>query len=316
METELKIIHVLGILQSPIICLGLFGNFLSFLVFSRKAFAKYSISVYFRAMAISECFAIYKVAYDILFYFYNIKLGTVSNFWCKVHYYVLIGMFPISIWILVAFSIDKMIHVLGKKQSFPFIEKRSFQLAVVLGIAIFHCLIYSCIPILIQLKKVVVANETHLSCLIENMPNCRYLSAFILLEATVVPFCLMTMTSIVIIIKLNQSRNKLKKCQGNALRERKLKDVKFAVSSIVLNLLDVIFEVPLSLVFLMKFQNPIRFRLLLAISLFLFHMSYSISFLIHFTFNRLFRNEFLLMLRIKKQQQITSILQSSRKSAS
>jgi hypothetical protein len=80
-----------------------------------------------------------------------------------------------------------------------------------------------------------------------------------------------------------------------------MKDVRFAFSSIVLNLLDVVFEVPLSLMRLMNIQNPARLHLCVTIGIFLFYLSYSISFFVHFTFNHLFRNEFLLMMGTRKQ---------------
>jgi hypothetical protein len=307
MESELTAISVIGFLKLPIIFFGLVGNFLSFLVFSRKKFSKYSISVYFRAMAIAESFVVYQFVYDIIYYFYGIKLGAVSNFWCKIHYYVPIGIMRISPWILAAFSIDKMIHALGKRQRFPLIQKKNFQVAVVVGIVIFRLLIYSFVPIQLQLKQAPnVSNGTaQLSCRIEDVPNFRYLSASILFEANLIPFGIMMISTIVIIIKLNQSRRNLKRSQRNRQSRRKKKDLKFSVNSVMLNILDVLLEVPVLVTILINSQNSTRCKLFMTISLFLFYLSYSISFLVHLRFNRLFRNEFLIMLRIKKQPQPT-----------
>jgi hypothetical protein len=179
MKTELAAIHVISVLQIPMIFLGLVGNFLSFLVFSRKKFAKYSISVYFRAMAVSECLIVYRLVYDIINYFYSIKLNTVSSVWCKIHFYVPTGILPTSVWILACFSVDKMIHVLGKRQAFPYIEKKSFQLALVVGIASFHCFVYSYVPIKLELEQVSGSNGSNvISCPFENLPHYRFISFF------------------------------------------------------------------------------------------------------------------------------------------
>jgi hypothetical protein len=306
MKTELQTttIFVFGILQIPMLFLGLVGHFFSFFVFSRKSFTKYSISVYFRAMAISECFVLYRFVYDIFASFFDTKIYMTSSFWCKAHFYVPTAILPTSTWILVAFSIDKTIHALGKRQQFPFIEKKSFQLAIVVGIAVLRGCLYAFLPLSLQLKQALDSNGTCVSsCLLEDLSYYRYLLALVLFEANVIPFCLMLATTIVIVIKLNQSRNNLKRSSvgSDGLRERKMKDVRFAVNSIVLNLLEVMFEMPVFIVHLMNIQNPDTHKLFVTIGVFLFYLSYSITFLVHFTFNPLFRDEFFLMLRINKQ---------------
>jgi hypothetical protein len=299
---------IIGISRLPLILIGLIGQLLSFLVFSRKKFTKCSISVYFRALAIADCFTVYRFVYDIFSYFYDIKISTQSNFMCKMSYFIVTGLSPISVWILAAFSIDKMIHALGKSKKFAFIEKKSFQYATVLVIVSVHCFIYSYLPIMIQLKQVTRSNgNTSVICFLPNIPHYKYISGLILVEANVVPFGLMMLTTLVIVKCLIQSRTKLERSQRRSLQERRRKDAKFAVNSVILNVCSVIFQMPIALSFLVL-PNPgnKKFSLIFTIIIFLFYLSYSIRFFVHCTFNRVFRQEFLLMLRVKKQLPLIS----------
>jgi hypothetical protein len=308
-------IDVIGLVKLPVILIGLLGNLVSFVVFSRRVFANYSISVYYRALAISDCFIIYRLVYEMFNYLGNIRLNVQSHAWCKLHYYIATGLSPISEWILVAFSVDKMIHVLGKKKWAPFIERKPFQLSVVLFITLFHCLVYLFVPIMLQLKEKRESstigggggnnNSEMLSyvCVFENIDNHQYLNGFILTEANLIPFVLMMITTSVTIKQLFKSRTKLERRQNKPMRERKLKDVKFAVNSVVLNSVSAIFQVPVSLSYLIKLEDPMSYQLFCTVSLFLFYLSYSMTFFVHILFNSIFRNEFLLMSGIRKKHQ-------------
>jgi hypothetical protein len=118
MEAVIKAINVIGMAKIPIIAVGLVGNFLSFLVFSRKTFRNYSIGVYCRALAIADSFILYRLVFDLFNYLNNTTLSYQSDFLCKLNGYMQIGLSPISIWVLVAFSVDKMINVFGRAQRF------------------------------------------------------------------------------------------------------------------------------------------------------------------------------------------------------
>ena len=92
---------------------GIVGNFISFLIFSRKAFRKNSINVYCRALSISDSLIIsFQFANDFALIFFNIDLFSSSNAFCKLSNYIFVSASPISGWILVAFSIDKAMCVL------------------------------------------------------------------------------------------------------------------------------------------------------------------------------------------------------------
>jgi hypothetical protein len=176
-------------------------------------------------------------------------------------------------------------------------------MAVVFGIAVVHLLVYSFVPINIELKQA-NGSSFHKNCSIGNYKH--LLNILLLVEANLIPFCTMMMTTVVIVIKLNKSRKTLKRSQRwqkSNQERRKQKDLRFAFNSIVLNLLDIILEVPILVSYLINIQNPLVHKLFQMTSLFLYCFSYSVSFLVHFLSNRLFRSEFLLMLGVEKPQQ-------------
>jgi hypothetical protein len=171
MEAKLTATYVIGVLRIPMMVIGLVGNVLSFLVFSRRKFTDHSISIYCRALAISDSFTLYQLVFDIIYYAFNILLSSQSEFWCKLNFYLIISLSSTSTWILVAFSLDKMVQVLGKTQKYPYIKKKKFQLIVVCSIVVLHALLYSFIPILLELKQVTGFNFTDFPCNLQNINN-------------------------------------------------------------------------------------------------------------------------------------------------
>lgn len=100
-------------LRFIIVVIGLVGNFLSFVVFSRKSFRNNSINVYCRALVLSDSTVLTVQFINLIFViFVNNDVFSSSNALCKFSYYVFTSLSPTSGWILVIFSIDKAMCVL------------------------------------------------------------------------------------------------------------------------------------------------------------------------------------------------------------
>jgi hypothetical protein len=140
----------------------------------------------------------------------------------------------------------------------------------------------------------------------ENKDFNRYVSLLIFVETDLVPFVLMTVATTVTVRRLFVSRNNVEKSQNKSSRERKMKDVKFAINSTVLNVLAVIFLLPITMSNLFSFQDPIEQGLFYTTCLFLLYFNFSNSFFIHFAFNSIFRSELFLALRIRKTKILAS----------
>jgi hypothetical protein len=223
---------------------------------------------------------------------------------CKFIYFADVGMPPISVWILVVFSFDKMIHVLNSNR-FAFIKKRKFQFGIVGLIFIVHALLYLRIPILLDLQYVNETNVTLSYCRFENFPGYQGNTVLFAIEANIIPFVLMAISTFVTITTLVKSRKNLEKnSKHGTLKDRRDKDTKFAINSIVLNISFVILLTPIVCTYFVNFTDNITY-LVVNYTCFLFMcMNYSIGFLINMFSNSLFRKELMLMLGLTKSNQV------------
>jgi hypothetical protein len=284
--------------------LGLVGNSLSFLVFSRKAFAKQSIGVYCRAVSFWNLFLLLQFDIDIANLSSNQYFHNQIRILCKFNVYFNTGLSPISVWVLLAFSVDKMINVLNTN-SLGFIKKLNFQLAVIFGCAFGNALIYVCVPILLELKETSAGNVTTTLCVATNMPYYNLMGAIRLVEANVIPFFLMMVTTVVTLRCLVKSRKNLEKIANRDDKKRRQKDAKFALNSVILNISTIILQVPLVFVYIVPISDLATFQIVNAVCFFLFTVNYSNSFFIFILSNSIFRKEFLRMICLGKKNKIS-----------
>lgn len=98
--------YILSIARIFIEIIGIIGNVLSFIVFSSNTFKGYSINIYCRASAISDSIILtFQLICDIATYFFSRSFQNESNGFCKFYQFITIGLTPVSVWILMAFSI-------------------------------------------------------------------------------------------------------------------------------------------------------------------------------------------------------------------
>ena len=280
MNSDLKTLMIIS--RISIILAGIIGNIISFIVFSRKTFRNNSINTYCRALAVSDLFIIIEVVRDVSSFFKTNLFFDISNETCKVFYYISMQYSSIPIWILVAFSIDKMLNV---KTSPPKILKsKLFQWCVVLGIFIFHLLFYS--ELLIILKLVKHPTLDRYICNFRRFDNFYLFLYSQTAENCVIPFTIMIVTSIITIKQLIESRRTLEKNGRIVNKQRKIRDMKFAVSSVAFNVVFIIFKIPIFIAFFIICDTFFH------ASFILFLINCSSNFLIHFATNSIFRREF------------------------
>lgn len=276
----------LTVIEIAVISVGIIGNILSFIVFSRKKFQKNSISTYCRALAVFECLGIIQLIHDVYrfidekTFFYDL-----SDFNCKIFFYLWMEYMSIPGWILVAFSIDKMLNMRVSKLNI--LKSKLFQWSVVAGIVLF-C-IFSYFALLISLKL-----EPKMGVFLCNLSFLNYYEGFAYVQMTMscaIPFTIMIMTSIVTIRLFWKSRSFLER-NGNSFKKRRI--TKYAISSIVCNLFFVFFKMSLMMYPLLPSTD------FLYISIFLFIINCSSTFFIHLVTNSIFRCELLVIFRFKK----------------
>ena len=283
-------------LQIAIITIGLFGNILTFIIFSRPAFKKNSISIYCRALTIIDCFTIYELASDIGLVFFDYLIYIMSEMGCKLNFFVHLSIGSISAWVLIAFSIDK---VLSMKNRAKFIKKRSFQYAVISVIVLIHLIAYI-VPIYMVS---VTISMTKMLCFLQSFGDVILLVA--LIEGSLIPFIIMISSSIISIRLIRNSTRTIRNHVNESdIVSRTTRDFKYAITSISFNILFVVLKMPILLVAVLSCFIPDISLTVICISNILYFINFSCGFLVHFASNSIFRRELFVLLRLRKPNRV------------
>lgn len=288
--------------RASVSLLGIVGNAISFAVFSRQVFANNSISVYCRALAIFNSFTIVQIYVDVssLFGFYP------QHAWdavCKIFIYTPPALSSIPAWILVAFALDKLL-TMKKSQRFDFVKKRWFQMGFVAAVALIHVLAYSEILVLLN-RWPDPPNSTDFYCLSANLPGNNIIGAIYLLEASLVPFAIMFTSSLSIYKMLKMSRRRsIGDGMVAAAKRRKSRDIKFAVTSLTFNVLFIVLKLPFVMYYVFRSFGLDLGTYFFDLASILFFVNASISFLVYYVSNSIFRNELFSILMLNKRNQI------------
>ena len=297
----------MNISRIAVLSIGILGNIISFIVFSRKTFRKNSISTYCQALSVFDCLTIIQLVKDIYLMYYSnqVFFENINNSTCRLFYYLSMQYTAIPGWILVAFSIDKMLNM---RTSCPnLLKSKLFQWSVVAAIVIVHLLLYSELLISLQLEPLPFLPQIQIC----NYPFLSYLNIFLyaqLSDTCIVPFLVMFVTTIFTIRLLTKSRNSLHRI-GQADKKRRMRDMKFAFSSMAFNVFFIAFKMP----FLFSYILPLSFvnNTFFQVSFFLFLINCSANFFIHFATNSIFRREVYAILGLSMaSNRVSSLLHS------
>lgn len=280
-----------------VILIGIVGNILAFMVFSRKKFRKNSISVYCRALAIFDSFIVYIAVVLFYFVFYKRFLARQSDSMCKLYFYVTLAFSSIPGWILIAFSVDKILNLRAVSNT---MKRPIIHYSIIVAIVLINLLLYIEVPIFITLVPVDVYGMV---CDTKYLWFSDVLNMIFLIEGSVLPFVILCISSLYTVKLLRDSRKQVATiCRS--VDKRKKHEIKFAITSIAFNILFIVLKMPLLICSIIGYLVVNYFVLQFAYLFFL--TNYSIGFFIHYASNSLFRSELLLMLRIRKPDLIQS----------
>jgi hypothetical protein len=292
-----------------IFSLGTLGNLISIIIFSRKKFKNTIFSTYYRLITIYDILTLLSIIIDIYPDFkFNTNLQRVSDFFCRFTDHYNYSMPTISVWTLSVISVDRFFSIF-----LPFKLKlrktKSFQLTVCILIVIYNLIFY--FPLFYSnLEMVNSNNESNSSsnqfeCIIFN-PN-GLIDWMDFFNASLIPFVVMTISNGFILMKIFHRSRKRSKMIGSDSKTN-TRDIKYALTSIAMNVLFFIFNFPITLFFLVK--NYINFDsdyeqigdlINLVVSL-LFYSNFALLFLTSVLSNSLFREEFIKIVNIIKHE--------------
>lgn len=226
-----------------LVLLGVVGNTLMFLVFRRPSLVKLSISAYFCFMAV---FNSYVCLNWIRIFFreqYEFNLLDVSQLTCKLLITTTYCSRSISAWLLVVAGIDRYVAIVYSTR-FSVIRKPTFQLVTILVITFYNIAYYFHMFFDQNLVNIVSANGTKNSTTIKMRCSSPSKQTQLLLDfsnTALLPFVLMTASSVATFVCVMQSRARLKFYAENTREEKrasrlpKTRDIKFGITMIALN---------------------------------------------------------------------------------
>lgn len=300
MTTILIVQEITLVLYPVIYIMGITGNFISLMVFSRKKFKNTLFEVYFRVLSVVDTFTLMYVLVDFINYKYGINLYLTNYTLCKLGLYLVYVVAPMSGWILVTVSFDRMVNVLNPS-SLKFRNEKLFQIGICLFILIYNLAFYS--PLIMFTEyKMVFSNETKRNESNESLVECNlndngltYRMDFF--NSTLFPFCLMISFSLITIKKLFTSKNRIRSISP--------RDIRFAFTSLSLDFAFLVLNLPISLyLFLANYLhlNEDMDNFLYVITSLFFYIDFGIIFYVNIVVNSLFKEEFMqLKLDIKRR---------------
>ena len=289
----------MNISRIVVIAIGFFGNVISFVIFSRKRFQKNSISTYCQALALIDCLTIVEILDTFYQLIYKVDFINASDESCRAMSYIPTIYSSIPVWILVAFSLDKLLNM--RRKTINLIHKKWFQWSLIAGIVLFHSILYMWLPIFIRRTEispgVYFCDPTTFQLFDVHM-------IVVIIETCFIPFIIMIVSSIMTIRLLYKSRRLVERA-GKLTASRRSRDTKYAISSVVFNFVFIPFKLPIVYYILSSFgvETSVYY---FQISLLLYFFTSSSNFLIHLVTNSLFRKELLEIFRYSKRVLVRS----------
>jgi hypothetical protein len=249
---------------------GLSGNLIGLMVFFRKNLLRFPTRNLYCSLALFDTiYLIYRMIGELTTE-NGISMYLISNNWCKIFRYFRYSLGPISAWLLVYISIDKFISI--QFPNFKLIKLVKFQNTVIFLIVVFNLMYY--IPFFIYSKLFMVyLNETNilnnsnntnneLNCYFTKLHHKKVLYMMDLINSTLIPFLLMFIFSILLIYIIFKSRLRILRLNSSSDRRRLRKDIKFAFTSILLNVAFVSLNLPVCIANLLIDISEFYYKLL------------------------------------------------------
>lgn len=317
LSTTGKVAFAFDCISMVIAVLGTIGNLLTFVVFSRKRFKNYSFSLYLRIMVISDTIVLLHSVRIFCTTVLNMDISLVSDLICKLSDYSNYVAAALSVWLLALVSFDRLISIV-----FPFrfliFKKRHFQLIVVSVLIAYSLFLYLPMPIYTDIINEFrnKTNETNTSRLIkscvlqESKTSLVYLTD--LVNLTFVTFLVNNVLAFAIISFIFNSRKK--SIPNDSKRKSALRDRKFAINSIVLNLICFVCKTPTIVILVCSTYLRIEEQkavMMFSISVSIFIIDNSSAFFVNFYLNSIFHDEFLAIINLKSRRSVRPVFNAT-----
>jgi hypothetical protein len=287
MLNQHDVINVL--LPLSILCIGLIANTFGLRILLKKRLVRKPANrPYFYLLLIDSIYLL-----QIIFHFietnYKYQITTQNVFFCKIFSYFNYSVANLSPMILSYISIDRLISV--KLAKYKFILRNNKNQSIFLCFIILYNLFYY-LPLCLMLSLSVnsQSNEITIICSINDDGLDFLLLAMDFINRILIPFSIMTISSILLIVTVFTSRVRVMKFHVTNNNDQLKRDLKLAITSISLNIVYIMLNLPILIVEYIETdydENEDWFNLALCV----FFLSYALNFFIITTSNSFIRKE-------------------------
>lgn len=291
-----------------LVVFGLPGNILMFVVFSRQTLSKLSVSFYFRAMSIANIFININWLKKFSEYQYGFVVIDQSDFLCKSVMFTIYTISGMAAWFMVVAGLDRF-FVIVYPTRFLFVQKPRFSQIICVLITIYN-IIFNFHILFDTSLSLIDTNDTDTNTTLIYKCEWPLKTVFyfsVLVNSTIIPFAIMTASTIGMCLVVNNSRNRMKQISNSSsssdnARLKKMRDLRFTVTMIVMNVFFLVLNA------LNPFFNALEYLDIVPeivivdhIATGLFYTFYSTVFYVQLGVNNLVRKQFLAIFRPRRQ---------------
>ena len=298
MEIE-KISEIVYFSYPVIVSIDLVCNCLAFIIFTRKKFRNTVFWIYFRFLVIFDSFSLFFPINSFLELAFEIRIKNFSNFLCKFQMYWVYSVYPMSSWTLALVSIDRFLSI-SFPNRFLFRKKVSVQIIACILIMAFNFIYFGPVNFFYLKEFTRFKNETNQTDVYKRCRNPGFpIDLMDLINSTILPFLTMILFTMMTLICLFRMRKQI--LQTNTIRS---KDKRFAIITITIDFVFFALNIPYCLFQILSqyFEENELTDLILYLFVMLLCFSSGTTFFNNILLNKMFRNEFKILLNSFKNK--------------
>ena len=266
---------------------GTFSNLIVFLVYIRKQFEKNPRN-FFCVLALNDIFSLFT---SLSYNFANVGINFLFSSLMTCQFFHFLGYFfpAISSWLLVLINIERLISI--KYRKITWLYRFKFQAFIVFIVYFWNLIVYSFFFYFTKISLYELdGNSSKLYCEFDSFESTIILSSLDLINSTLFPFLIMIICSSNIIKWLRKNRKRVVKNKAKQKRDRR-----FSAIIVCLSISFFVFNFPICVYnFIIRSYSIISF-----VILDFYYFQYIFNIFVYIFFNSQFRNEMLIMLKMK-----------------
>jgi len=274
-----------NLIMAPLVLVvGISGNIAGLIVINRKKLKNIGPIHIYKFLFIADSIYLPQIVVSYMVTGFSFDPTILSSLSCKIYQYLNFVPDAISPWLLVYISLEKFVSISMPQKRF-FLRDKSIQTTYITGLVVFVIVYYIAQPFCFDIINIGSINETVLICSFASNDLAQLSASMDTVHRVILPFTLMVIFSALLIGTIFRSRSRISSSVRN--NRRLNRDIRFSVSSLSMNLLFVVLNLPLSVLNLLSGQSLTSIYL----TVYLFYLSYGINFYVILLTNSIFRYE-------------------------